>query len=289
MKTFEWHHAADLETLCVVGESIGFFQAVPGHPFEVSEPTRPGQPPCDLMLRIADLGAKVRYRLGPRPSGPDDPRLLAQTLAYTYPKARSPEPREPRTAPPEQLARFGADAAASILYPLREGTERGLDTEETLALVKGDRIVVITKTFARATTDPVAWALFNHASTQSIVWDAARRPRVASVWPPGTFLAPGVKGTPLPEARAALRAALDASTAGPDERRALADALRRMFGGSEPLAEAITADMKATFADALKASCNDRALWATIDGGLALVSNAYDLHGFAITLWRELR
>src|SRR4051812_28677200 len=103
MKTFEWHHAADLETLSVVAESIGFSQAVPGHPFEVSGPARPGQPPCDLRLRIADLGPKVRYRLAPRPSGPDDAHLLAQTLAYTYPKARSPEPREPRTAPPEQL------------------------------------------------------------------------------------------------------------------------------------------------------------------------------------------
>jgi len=288
-KTFDWHHSADLETLCVVGDQLGFFQAVPGHPFEVSEPVRPGQPPCDLMLRIADLGAKVRYRLAQRPSGPDDVSLLAQALAYAYPKARSTEPGEPRTAPPEQLARFGADAGASVLYPLREGVERGLDTEETLALVKGDRVIVITKTFARATTDPIAWALFNQASTQSIVWDAARRPPVASVWPPSAFLAPGVKGTPLPEARASLRTSLDASTAGPDERRALADALRRMFGGSEPLAEPVTADMKAVFADALKASCDDRALWETIERGLALVSNAYDLHGFAIVLWRELR
>jgi hypothetical protein len=287
-KTFDWHHSADLETLCVVGDEIGFFQALPGHPFEVTEPSRPGQLPCDLMVLVADVGAQVRYRLAQRPSGPDDPNLLAQVLAYTYPKARSPEPGEPRPAPPEQLAQLEVDGAASILYPLGNGIARGFDTEETLALVRGDRVVVITKTFARAATDPIAWALFNQASTQSIVWNPARRPEVASVWPPSVFLVPGVPGESRPGPRALLRAALDASSATSDDRRALAEALRRLFGGSEPLAQPVTPEMKKTYADYLKATCNDRALWDAIDGGLARVENAYDLHGFAIVMWREL-
>jgi hypothetical protein len=287
-KTFDWHHSSDLETLWVVGEDIGFFQALPGHPFELTEPSRPGQLPCDLTVMVGDLGARVRYRLARRPSGPDDAGVLAQALAYTYPKVRSPEPGDPRSAPPEQLARFGADGAASILYRLADGIEPGFDTEETLALVKGDRVVVITKTFAGAKTDPIAWALFNQASAQSIVWDPARRPAVASVWPPGVFLAPGVHGAARSEPRAALRAALDASAAGSGDRRALADALRRLFGGSEPLAEPVTAEMKKTYADYLKTACDDRALWGAIDAGLALVENAYDLHGLAIVLWREL-
>lgn len=286
-KPFDWHHSSDLETLCVVGEEIGFFQALPGHPFERSEPSRPGELPCDLALLVADLGAQVRYRLAPRPSGPDDPQLLAQALAYSYPRARSDEPGEPRSAPDEQRARFGVDGAASILYPLKEGVARGFDREETLALVRGDRVVVITTTFSSA-VDPIAWALFNQASTQSITWDPARRPPVATVWPHGVFLEPGVKGTARSEPRAALRRLLAESAASADDKRALAEALRRMFGGSEPLAQAVTPEMKRVYAEVLKASCNDRTLWATVDAGLVLVENAYDVHGLAIVLWREL-
>jgi hypothetical protein len=122
---FDWHHAPDLETLCVVGEGIGFFQALPGHPFERTEPSRPGQLPCDLTVMLADLGVQVRYRLAARPSGPEDPQLLAQALAYAYPKARSDKPGEPRSAPPQQLAAFGVDGAASVLYPLRDGVAPG--------------------------------------------------------------------------------------------------------------------------------------------------------------------
>ena len=284
---FDWHHAPELETLCVVGKAIGFFQALPGHPFERSAPGGPGQLPCDLMVMLADLGVQVRYRLAARPSGPDDPQLLAQALAYAYPKARSDQPDEPRPASAQQLMSFGVDGAASALYPLRDGVARGFDREETLALVRADRVVVITKTFASA-IDPIAWALFNHASTQSISWDPGRQRPVASVWPRGVFLAPGVHGTARPEPRAQLQAALQASAAGPDDKRALAAALRQLFGGSEPLAQPVTPQMKQTYADFLKATCNDRGLWAAIDVGLALVENAYDLHGLAIVLWREL-
>jgi hypothetical protein len=239
------------------------------------------------MVVLADLGVQVRYRLAARPSGPDDPQLLAQALAYGYPRARSEEPDEPRPAPTQQRMAFGVDGAASVLYPLRDGVARGFDSEETLALVRGDRVVVVTKTFSSA-IDPIAWALFNHASTQSISWDPGRRPPVASVWPPGVFLAPGVQGTARPEPRAQLQAALQASAAEPEDKRALAAALRQLFGGSEPLAQPVTPRMKQTYADFLKASCNDRALWDAIDIGLALVENAYDVHGLAIVLWREL-
>lgn len=291
-KAFDWHHSADLETLCVVGDEIGFFQALPGHPYEVIGPGQPDPLPCDLLVAVADLGVQVRYRLARRPDGPDDPQALAQALAYTYPKARSPEPGEPRPAPAEQLARFGAEGAASILYPLRDGIARGFDSEETLVLVRGDRAIVVTKTFTRAKTDPIAWALFNQASAQSIVWDPARRPPVASVWPRSVFLEPGVHGVAKPEPRAALLAALHASSTEPstgsNDERALAEALRRLFAGSEPLAQPVTPEMKHTYGDYLKASCDDRALWTVIDTGLALVENAYDLHGFAIVLWREL-
>ena len=284
---FDWHHAPDLETLCVVGDAIGFFQALPGHPFERTESSRPGQLPCDLMVMLADLGVQVRYRLAARPSGPDDPRLLAQALAYAYPRARSDHPDEPRPAPAPQLLAFGVDGAASILYPLRDGAAPRFDREETLALIRGDRVIVITKTFS-SSIDPTAWALFNHASTQSISWDPGRRPPVASVWPPGVFLAPGVQGIAQPEPCAKLQAVLQSSAAGPDDKRALAAALRQLFGGSEPLAQPVTPQMKQTYADFLKASCNDHSLWAAIDLGLALVENAYDIHGLAIVLWRDL-
>jgi hypothetical protein len=285
---FEWHHAHDVETMCVTSPDIGFFQALPGHPYETREPVRPGQPPCDLMATVADLAARVRYRRAQRPASPEDPILLAQLLALTYARARSSDPGEPRPAPADQLAAFGAEGAASVMYPLADPASRDGDTEETLVLVRGDHVIVITKSFTRATTDPIAWALFNQASTQSIVWDPARRPPVASVWPPGVFLEPGVAATARPGPRATLRAALAASAAGSDDERALAEALRRLFGGSEPLAQPVTPAMKQTYADYLKASCDDRALWTAIDVGLAQVENAYDLHGFAIVLHREL-
>jgi len=286
-RPFDWHHSPDLETLCIVGSELGFFQALPGHPFEWTEPAQPGQPPCDLAVQVADLGVHVRYRLAPRPAGPGDPQQLAQGLAYTYPRARSDQPGEPRSATTDQLVRFGADGAASILYPLKAGVAHGFDREEALALVRGDHVVVITKTFSSA-IDPIGWALFNQASTQSIVWDPARRPAVASVWPPSIVLEPGVQGTARPGPCAALRAALRTSTAGADDRRALAGALRRLFGGSEPLAQPITPEMKRTYADQLRASCDDRALWTAIEIGLSMVQNAYDLHGIAIVMWREL-
>jgi hypothetical protein len=286
-RPFDWHHSSDLETLCVVAGEIGFFQALPGHPLERTEPVLLGQLPCDLAVLIADLGVQVRYRLAPRPAGPGDPQLLAQALAYTYPRARSDQPGQPRPAPVDQRVQLGADGAASILYPLKDGVAPGFDREETLALIRGDRVVVITKTFSSG-IDPIAWALFNQASTQSIVWDPAGCPPIASVWPPGVFLEPGVHGIARSGPRTALLAALSASSAGPDDRRALRDALRRLFGGSEPLAQPITAAMKNSFADQLKASCDDRALWKVIDVGLAMVENAFDLHGLAIVLWREL-
>jgi hypothetical protein len=285
---FEWHHAKGLETLCVRHAALGFAQALPGHPYEAVEPERPGQPRCDLMLLIADLAVEVRFLTARRPPEPANPKLLAPLLALSYAQNRAAAASEPRAAPAEQLAGFGAEGAGSVLYPLKEGVARGVDTEETLALVRGEHVVFVTKSFAKARTDWIGWTLFNQASTQSIVWDPARTPPVASVWPPSVFVEPGLAATPLPGPLEAMRAQLAGGAITPVSKEQLATALRRLFGGSEPLAQPVTPAMKRTYGDYLKASCDDRALWRLVDDGLAQVVHAYDLHGFAIVLWREL-
>jgi hypothetical protein len=108
------------------------------------------------------------------------------------------------------------------------------------------------------------------------------------VWPPSVFVEPGVAGKPKSEPLAALKRGLSTTQVPPKEKELLADALRVLFGGSAPLAQPVTADMKKIFAGHLKASCDDRALWKLVDDGLARVENAYDVHGLAIVLWREL-
>jgi hypothetical protein len=287
---WQWHHAPGLETMCVTNAELGFFQALPGCPWEVTEPTPPGQVPCAFMAMIGELEMPVRYFMMRRPPHAMDPALLAPLLARTWAQGRAAELGETRPAPAEQLARFGVEGAGSIQYTLKAGVGERVDTEETLALVRGDSVLFIVKSFAKAKMNPISWALFNSASTQSISWRGPGQPLppVASVWPASVFLEPGVQGQAKPEARNRLQAALHGSEAGSADEGALAKALTALFGGSEPLAQPVTADMKKTYADYLKASCDNRVLWGAIDHGLTMVENAYDLHGFAIVLWREI-
>jgi hypothetical protein len=279
---FEWEHAPGLETLWLHDTRSGFCQLVPGHAFQAVEPH------SDLLVIVGDLRVKMRYRLVPRPAGSPPGTELAPLLALAWARTRAESPGEPTLAPPAQLAGFGVDGAASLMYTLTPGIDREADTEEILVLVRGAQVMSIVKSFAQARTDWIGWTMLNQAATQSIVWDPARRPPVASVWPDGAFVEPGVFATARPGPRDAMRAQLSASAIAPAEQQALATALRRLFAGSEPLAQPVTDDMKRTYADYLKASCDDRALWALVDDALLQVRHAYDLHGFAIVLWREL-
>jgi hypothetical protein len=122
---------------------------------------------------------------------------------------RAVTPVEPHAAAPEQLARFGAEAAASVMYELADGADDEANAEEVLVLVRGEWAMVIAKSFDKAKTDWIAWTLFNQAATQSIVWDPARIPPVESVWPPSVFVEPGIAATPKPQALEAVRRELE--------------------------------------------------------------------------------
>jgi hypothetical protein len=173
LMAWEWRHAEGLETMCVSNADLGFFQALPGCPWEVSEPARPGQVPVAYQVMIGELEMPIRYYVMRRPPQAIEPELLAPLLARTWAQARAVELGETRPAPIAQRTRFGVESAGSVQYALKPDVVRGADTEETLALVRDD-------------------------------------------------------------------------------------------------------------------SCNGTSLWRAIDKGLSMVQNAYDLHGFAITLWREV-
>jgi hypothetical protein len=294
MAAFDWHHAPGLETLCVVSEDLGFFQALPGCPFEMTEPTPPGQVPCAFMLMIGELEVPVRYYLMRRPPDAIEPALLGPLLARTWAQRRGTELGETRPATAEQLARWGVEGAGSVQYRLAPGVHRdaGLDREETLALVRGDSVLLVAKSFQQAKLDPLAWALFNAASTQSISWRGPGQtlPPVASVWPAtNVFVQPGVRAEAKPQAQALVADAFDGAEPDGKEEQALAAALRGLVGGSEPLAQPLTPEMKQTLGEHLKSTCESPILRSAIDLGLSRCKSSYDLRGFAILAWRALQ
>jgi hypothetical protein len=266
----------------------GFSQLLPGHPCHAVEDPGPGRPACDFLVTSAELPIKVRYLLKPRPANALDPKLMAPALALVYARSRGESPGEPSPAQSQQLAGFAAEGAGSILYALQPRLEDDVDTEETLVLIRDRWVMFVSKSFAKERIDPVAWSLFNGAATQSIVWDPTRTLPIESVWPPSLFLEPGVAGNAKPGPRDAFRRALAAQQIAPAEKEGLARALRQLFGIGEPPTQPVTAEMKQTMSRYLRAACDDQRLWQIVDDGLAQVVIAYDLHGLAIVLWREL-
>src|SRR5262249_29437854 len=154
---WEWRHAEGLETMCVTNAELGFFQALPGCPWEVTEPVRPGQVPIAYQVMIGELEMPLRYYVMRRPPHAIEPELLAPLLARTWAQGRGAELGETRPATVEQLARFGVESAGSVQYTLKPDVVRGADTEDTLALVRGDTVLFIVKSFAKAKMDPLAW------------------------------------------------------------------------------------------------------------------------------------
>ncbi len=272
------------ETGLLVDPQNGFSMALAGHPYQTVTLQHPELPRHDARVMIKDVPVEVRLRVDPRPESIQATALagaLAQTFAANRTRA---EALQIQPAQETQRRSWGVEAAASAIYPLKRFDPSGADTEEVLVLVHAQKVMTITRSFPGAFTDSLRWTLFNTASNGSISWKPQEQPPSTppALWPPSTFLEPGVHGRLKPDRRAQARAL--GSTLPSTLIQKVAPRLETLLYGSEAPAYRLDEPTRRFMGDYLLEAFDGTAAVGFIKAHLPQVHNAHDSRGLALTL-----
>lgn len=266
-----------------VDRRIGLSARIPGRPVLAPRPPSANEPTYEVLIQLGDIPVTLRYRQNEFPP-PTDPVKTIPVLVQTFAANRC-RPEHVKTAMPAQepqRRRWGVEAAASLVYPLRDPDVDG-DMEEVLIQYRDGRTVTWTRRFARDRTSWISWALCTSAFAAGLRWDPAG---LASppppLWPRSSFLLPGIKGV-LATARLGtaqqIATTLRSQTA--DSVNRLAERVALLLQGSEPPDHVITPEERQVYEMQL-ADAGENATTTAILAALGEVENAHDLRGFAI-------
>ena len=281
----------DGETGGLVDRRTGFTHAFPGYPRPLPPPHAPGEPACEAMIGLCEVPVALRYRL-------DRPQLVAASaadfagrLAHAYVSGRTPHGAAIGFARPEQLQGWRVEGAALAQYPLPRPDAFGADFEELLVQVSGGFAMTITIRYPRDFRDAdwVRKALLASALYASPCWDPHRPPHhVPQIWPPSSFLTPGLSAQLLPHPSAMVATIAPSMPQLPAEREALSATLGALVMHDAPPWHVLTPAERAAHAAALGGCSASPAFHAVVQQGLAEVRTMHDLRGFAIMVGRAL-
>ena len=171
-----------------------FSQSLPGWPRMVAATGAPGEPPCDQLIALQELPISVRYRLtsvAPGHSAAANARAIAE--GHVVQTTGAPQPIADTAD--YQRRHWCVEGAVSASYRLPGTDSWGADTEELLVLVRQGSSMQVTTRYPGASLDWLRLALFRSVSLPGLIWDASAPAVAREVWPPSTFLAPGVGGS----------------------------------------------------------------------------------------------
>lgn len=261
-------------------------------------------PPCEAEITLARLPIRLVLRLSTRPADADGsvrPLELVRAIA----QERSLIPPRPHAAPPEQLGRWGCAAAASAIYPLRpapdpvpdrEGhDDGGADTEEVVVLQppQGEQLVTLFLRFPAKRLPAPTWALWSSAVLGRLRLHGSFDGVLAEppLFPPSTFLAPGLEGLLQPECAARierLQPLAQLATNGDRAARGLTGRCALLLSAKDPPDRPLGPAERRSLFDLLVAGLTDEAAAQALARTLAEVQSAYDLRGFALLLLHVL-
>ena len=260
----------------------GFTQRIPGRTRLLNVQADEGEPRFDALVAVEELPIWLRYRVDER-LGDNDPTAYATAFVTSYAAARTDAELQPGVAMGARLDSWGVDGSASAIYPLRWKDRAGCDTEELHALVRGDRLVVVTKRFSSEALMPVRWALFNAAATSAIRWaDDADELFGRPLWPPSQLLAPGCVPVLTQRGQVFVEQALEKLGPLPDDLARFKERLHGLAVGGDPPWVVVTDEMRATFVRYLTEWVEREDVVELVRELLSTVHNGHDLRGAAI-------
>ena len=284
---YRFLRGTDGDTALIYDSRSGYTQLVPGAP-GMADPPRSSDPACDMRVRLTELPVDIRWRVdGVGTSA--QPQALASALATSYAGNRTDADQvHTQPAHPAQLARWGADGAASTLYPLRQLSEDGADMEELLVIVRGPYAVHQTRLFTRITTDPQLWARMVSACAGGIHWLPRPPTSVPPLWPGSTFVAPGLRMTLLPARMAQVaKARADAPTA-TARCEAITQRLQALMRGGEAPATPIGPAELSMYDQYLADTLEGTGLLPHAQQWMCDAQNAHDIRGVCTMLLATL-
>lgn len=265
----------------------GFSMIIPGAPRWSARAPAPGEPTYEALVEVTEVPIELGFRRGEAPEGVER-APLAIALAQAYARNRSGEAPAVEALPGAQTSAWGVEAAATALYHLRAPVGRGADVEVLTVLVRSHHQMTVTRRFSTASVDWRRWALFNAATMSSLRWDPGMRPRPQRLWPPSSFLEPGLMGQLRASARERLRPLLALVTTPAPGLYALRRRLQQVLRGGEAPSAPVTAEIRASVGRFLCEVCLEPALEDLIKQGLAEVETGFDLRGLSQLLLEEL-
>jgi hypothetical protein len=288
---FAFSVTPDGETGGLVDRRTGFGHAFPGFPRPLPPPHAPGEPACEAMIGLCEVPVAIRYRL-------DRPQMLAANaadfagrLAHAYIGGRTHAGAAIGFARIDQLQSWRVEAAALAQYPLPQPDGFGADFEELLVQVAQGFAMTITIRYPREFRD-ADWlrkALLTSALYASPIWDPHRAPHhVPQIWPPSSFLTPGLSAQLLPHPAAMVATIAPSMPTAPGEREALSASLGAIIAHDAPPWHALAPAERAQHTAVLCGCSGNPAFHAVVQQGLGEVRTMHDLRGFAIMIGRAL-
>lgn len=275
-------------------ERCGLELLIPGGPLLRAPVPSPNEPPCEAEITLSRLPVTMALRLSSLPADAAQsvrPIELVRSIAQT----RSTALPRPHTATPEQLDRWGCEAAASEIYPLpiSQSSDSAADTEEVLVLLRAGQLITIFLRFPRAQLPGPSWALWS-----SVVLGRLRLVGAASaasdppLFPPSTFLAPGIEGLlHADSARRIERLQPLAQLAAQGNTRTVNELHKRcalLLSATDPPDRAIGPAERRDLLELLIADLPEDAAASALAHTLAEVQNHFDLRGFVLLLLHVL-
>jgi hypothetical protein len=275
-------------------ERCGLELLIPGGPVLRAPVPSPNEPPCEAEITLSRLPITMALRLSILPADAaqsvrpiDLVRAIAQTRSTALPR--------PHAATPEQLKRWGCEAAASEIYPLpvTQGGDGAADTEEVLVLLRAGQLVTIFLRFPRARLQGPSWALWSSVVLGRLRFlDAASPGSDPPLFPPSTFLAPGIDG--LLHADCAQR--IDrlqplAQLAAAGSTRTVNELHKHcalLLSATDPPDRAIGPAERRDLLELLIADLPEDAAASALAHTLAEVQSGFDLRGFALLVLHVL-
>jgi hypothetical protein len=279
------------ETELFVDERCGFSVAVPGYPERIAvDPT--AQPVRHAVLRLQAAPIEVGFRLDRIPTHIAAEALMP-LIATAYAGGESDVAPEITIAGEELRRPWGAEGAASAIYPLKEPAPWGADVGEVTMLGRSAgpdelTMMVVSKRFDRQRVSPFVWASFNAAMMGSLSWQPGAAPPASApaLWPRSLWFKPGILMAPLDEQRilvGLLRALVLSATR--ETRAALRAWVPRLCVVSVrptlPIGNGIREELRARFAPLEIDSPARGLLRLTVDS----LQSVHDVRGLGQLLW----
>lgn len=280
------------ESALYLDRRAGFSHALPGYPRAIQPVPDPNEPAADTLVALAEMPMFIRYRLDRPPIPASTAGEYADKLTASYAanrtQGRTPIVAQVRT---DQTVAYGVEAAARTTYSLSYPDAFGCDAEELLVLVRAGAALAITFRYPRdtPTQDWLRYALFTSAAFATPRWDPHRFQHASPIWPPSSFLDPGLsaslnhhKVSVLPQVAPVMQS-LSSS-----DREAISACFGTIVQRDEPPWMPISPDALAAHRDAIFACSDDSAFRNTVHQALGEVRTMHDLRGVCVFFGRAM-